>query len=135
MRLVIATPLSIVVDEDDVVSVTAEDASGRFGILPRHADLLTVLEISVLTWRAGTGRRHCAVRGGVLTVNAGQEVAVSTREAVVGEVDRLAETVLQRFIVEEDSERSESADVARHHLALIRQIVETLGPRSGAGAP
>ena len=35
MRLRIITPLSVVVDEDGVLALRAEDASGSFGILPR----------------------------------------------------------------------------------------------------
>ena len=63
----------MVADHDDVVSVRAEDASGSFGILPGHADLLTVLTPSVVAWRHADGRPGwCAVRRGVLTVRGGQ---------------------------------------------------------------
>ena len=34
MKLRIITPLSVVVDEDDVLALRAEDATGSFGILP-----------------------------------------------------------------------------------------------------
>ena len=47
MRLRITTPLSVVVDEDGILSLRAEDATGSFGILPRHADFLTSLAISI----------------------------------------------------------------------------------------
>ena len=43
MRLRIVTPLAVVVDEDDILAVRAEDSSGSFGILPGHADFLTSL--------------------------------------------------------------------------------------------
>ncbi len=43
MRLRIVTPLSVVVDDDNVVSVRAEDATGGFGIMAHHADFLTVV--------------------------------------------------------------------------------------------
>ena len=43
MKLVITTPTEIVVDEEPVHHVRAEDASGAFGVEPRHADLLTTL--------------------------------------------------------------------------------------------
>ena len=52
MRLRIITPLSVVVDEDGVLALRAEDATGSFGILPRHADFLTSLAISVVSWES-----------------------------------------------------------------------------------
>jgi F-type H+-transporting ATPase subunit epsilon len=36
MRLRIVTPLSVVIDEDGVLALRAEDATGSFGILPRR---------------------------------------------------------------------------------------------------
>ncbi|MEJ2130708.1 MAG: F0F1 ATP synthase subunit epsilon, partial [Gammaproteobacteria bacterium] len=66
MRLVVTTPISVVVDEADVRHVRAEDESGAFGILPGHADFVTVLAISVITWRSHRDEEHhVAVRGGV----------------------------------------------------------------------
>jgi ATP synthase, Delta/Epsilon chain, beta-sandwich domain len=68
MRLTITEPVRVIADHDDVVSVRAEDASGSFGILPGHADLITVLTPSVVAWRHSDGRLGwCAVRGGVLS--------------------------------------------------------------------
>src|SRR5512136_1622696 len=99
MRLRIVTPLSVVVDEDGVILVRAEDATGGFGILRHHADFLTNLAISVVSWANTDGIRHyCAVRRGVLSVDGGNNVAVATREAVVGDnLATLDETVLARF--------------------------------------
>ena len=69
MKLRIITPLEVVVDEDGVLALRAEDASGGFGILPRHADFLTSLTISVVGWKSADATRHfCAVRRGVLSV-------------------------------------------------------------------
>ena len=56
MRLLITDPTSVVADHSDIVSVRAEDASGSFGILDHHADLLTALTISVVQWRHAAGR-------------------------------------------------------------------------------
>ena len=85
MRLCITTPLAVVIDEDGIVALRAEDATGGFGILPGHAAFLTSLAISVVRWTGADGtRRYCAVRRGVLSVTAGQEIAVATREAISG---------------------------------------------------
>jgi F-type H+-transporting ATPase subunit epsilon len=125
MRLRIVTPLVTAVDEDGVLSLRAQDASGCFGVLPGHADFLTSLAASVVSWRGADGRRRCcAVRGGVFSVSGGREVAIATREAVVGDdVATLEGAVLAQFREENETEKSERADTMRLHLAAIRQIM------------
>jgi len=111
----------------------AEDESGGFGILPGHADFLTSLAISVVGWKSAGGAQHyAAVRHGVLSVTAGKEVAIATREAVLDDnLATLDETVLARFQTDIEAERSEHADSTRLQLTAIRQIMRHL--QSGAG--
>ena len=67
MRLLITTPTFVVIDVQHVVAVRAEDESGSFGILDGHADFLTALTVSVVSWHHADDRqRFCAVRRGVL---------------------------------------------------------------------
>jgi F-type H+-transporting ATPase subunit epsilon len=135
MRLRITTPLSVVVDEDGVLALRAEDASGSFGIQRRHADLLTSLAISVVSWQSGDGTRHyCAVRRGVLAVTAGREIAIATREAVRGDdLATLDQTVLRRFRDDIEMERSERVESTRLQLNAIRRIVSRLRPDGPGG--
>jgi F-type H+-transporting ATPase subunit epsilon len=130
MRLRIVTPLLVAVDEDGVTSLRAEDRSGSFGILPRHASFLTSLAISVVGWNSSNGARHfCAVRGGVLTVVDGQEITIATREAVPGDdLATLGETVLSRFKADIETERTVLVESTRLHLNAIRQIMSHLRP-------
>lgn len=130
MRLRITTPLSVVIDEDGILILSAEDASGGFGIQPNHADFLTSLAIAVVGWQSGDGTRHyCAVRGGVLTVTAGQEIAVATREAIAGDdLTTLGGTILRRFRADIEAERTDRVDSTRLQLNAIRQIVRHLRP-------
>lgn len=139
MKLRILTPSRVEVDEDGVASLRAEDASGGFGVLPGHADLLTSLGLSVLSWtRADGSRRHCAVRHGVLRVSDGREVVVATREAVQGDdLAALDREVLARFESDLELERSERAESTRAQLDAIRRIMRHLRPSSvdgGGGA-
>lgn len=128
MRLRIATPVAIVADEERVAAVRAEDSSGCFGILPGHAAFVTVLAVSVLSWRcADGGTHHAAVRGGVLTVSDGERVEVATREAVTGD-DLLA---LERDVLSEmrrarELRADERARATRLHVAAIRRICRYL---------
>jgi F-type H+-transporting ATPase subunit epsilon len=50
LQVIIGTPAKLLVDVDGVRSLRAEDESGAFGVLPGHADLLTVLPPSVVRW-------------------------------------------------------------------------------------
>lgn len=124
MRLLVTTPVSIVVDAGDVRHVRAEDETGAFGILQGHSDFITVLSISVITWRDDRDKEHhVAVRGGVLTVRNGNIVEVATREAVGEEtLQRLGKAVLDRFREEAQTEEQWRVSAARLHLAAIRQI-------------
>jgi F-type H+-transporting ATPase subunit epsilon len=130
VRLRIVTPLSVVVDETHVAALRAEDASGSFGILPGHADFLTSLSFSVVSWRrADSVRRYCAVRRGVLSVTGGADIAVATREAVASDdLEALDQTVLARFREQADFERVERVSATRLQLLAIRQIMRLLRP-------
>ncbi|MBW4050819.1 MAG: F0F1 ATP synthase subunit epsilon [Proteobacteria bacterium] len=137
MRLTVTTPLAAIVQVEDAVHIRAEDSSGAFGILPGHADFLTALAISVLTWRdARRSEHHIALRGGVLSVSAGDAVTVATPEAVAGEdLQRLESEVLTRFRQQLEEERSARTESQRLHLAAIRQIMRLLRPEARYAAP
>lgn len=125
MRLVVLTPQAAIVDRE-VVHVRAEDASGAFGLLDRHSDLLTALSVSVLVYRDPDRREHfAAVRGGILSVTGGNRVEVLTREAVSGDdLDVLKHDVLERFRkVIADEERGRSG-VSRMEGALLRRVAD-----------
>ena len=135
MKLVITTPTALVIELDDVVHVRAEDASGAFGILRRHANFLTVLEASVVSWRRVNGAEaHCAVRGGILSVRGGQRIAIATREAVLGDdLDHLETEVVRAFRRKTNEEQSARAGSARLQLAAMRRIISYLRPEREAG--
>lgn len=127
MRLRIADPVTIAVDRT-VSAVRAEDATGSFGILNGHADFLTALEISVISWREPDGRAgYCAVRGGILTVSHGTDVSVATREAHVGaDLDELEHVVLAGYRAHVETERSGRTAAAKLRMQAIRRMVEAL---------
>lgn len=138
MKLRVTTPLGTALDAPEVRSLRAEDDSGGFGILPGHADFLTVLSVSVLSWRDAGGREHhLAVRGGLLTVHGGREVEVATPEAVAAEdLGELEREVLVRFRERARAEEASRAGAARLQLAALRQVLRFLNPRErGPGAP
>ncbi|MHA1560246.1 MAG: F0F1 ATP synthase subunit epsilon [Alphaproteobacteria bacterium] len=124
MKLLVTTPTSVVLDAANVRHVRAEDETGAFGILPGHADFITVLAISVVTWRNDANEEHhVAVRGGVLTISDGRLIEIATRDAV-GEdtLKTLGQSVLARFRDEAKAEEESQISATRLHLAAIRQL-------------
>jgi len=130
MRLLITGPTAVVADHGDVTSVRAEDESGGFGILTGHADLLTALTVSVVSWRHADGRvGYCAVRRGVMTVRQGNQIAIASREAEFGtDLAALEASVLARFRAEAEAERTGRVAATRLQAQAIRRIVEALRP-------
>lgn len=134
MRLLVTTPTSIIVDQQNVVSVRAEDATGSFGILEGHTDFLTALSVCVVSWRVREDvQRFCAVRHGMLSVRAGKEVAIATREALVGDdLDHLERVALAQFRQDVEEERASRTENLELQMAAIRQVIRFLRPqRSG----
>jgi F-type H+-transporting ATPase subunit epsilon len=137
MKLTVTTPLAITVDVDGIRHLRAEDETGAFGVLPGHADFLTALTVSVVTWRDSKGaERHVAVRGGMLEVSGGATIAIATREAVAGDdLHRLETEVLVRFRRQVAEEQAARADAQRLYLAAIRQIYRYLRPSRAPAVP
>ena len=127
MRLRIVDPTTILVDTE-VTAVNAEDASGRFGVLARHADFLTALTISVVSWKTPEGKAgYCAVRKGILTVSGGQEVAIATREGHVGtDLATLKSQVLVQYQAHDERERAERTASTKLRMQAIRNMVAEL---------
>jgi F-type H+-transporting ATPase subunit epsilon len=109
-----------------VESVQAADASGRFGLLPRHEAFLTLLVPCVLFLRDLDGReRYAAADGGVLLLK-GNQVSVVSREAVVAdqleEVARVAAGMLEARRAYERAARAEFAELQTALLHELRQV-------------
>jgi F-type H+-transporting ATPase subunit epsilon len=137
MKLTVTTPLAIVTDADDVAHLRAEDETGAFGILPGHADFLTGLAVSVVSWRDRKGNEHhLAVRGGMLEVRDGKAITIATREAVVDDdLQRLEREVLASFRRRVEEEKTARTDAQRLYLAAIRQICRFLRSERAPAIP
>lgn len=135
MKLRIITPLTVVLDEPDVMSVRAEDESGSFGILQGHADLVSSVLPSVVIWKRRDGTPHyCAVRQGVLTVTEkGSMVEIATREAVCGDhLETLKTLVRQHYAALDDARRNANVASVRLQLDAVRRIGDGLWSEAGS---
>jgi F-type H+-transporting ATPase subunit epsilon len=140
LHLIIATPAKLLIDAEDVRSLRAEDHSGAFGVLPGHADLLTVLPPSVVRWTAEDGSMsYCALSGGVLRVAGGKQVAIACRRgAIGGDLSALRGEIEAMRSAELDADRRARVEQMRLHASALRQLMRYLkGGRSlgDAGAP
>lgn len=136
LHLTIATPTELLLECRTVRSVRAMDESGSFGILPGHADLLTVLPASVVQWREDEDTwRYCAVRGGVLSVSGGDKVAIACRRGVLGaDLKELEGEVRQAHAAQADAQRCARVEQTRFHALAVRQLVRYLMPGSDGRA-
>lgn len=138
MRLVVSTPFALVVERDAVSHLRAEDESGSFGLLDRHADFVTALGPSVVSWREADGAEgHCVVRSGILTMRGGREIAIAAPEAVIGEdLEQLERQVAAEAGALREEEAASRAEARRLEIAVIRRMLGYLhGERGGAGGP
>jgi F-type H+-transporting ATPase subunit epsilon len=135
LHLTITTPSMVLTNRMDVLSVRAEDESGGFGILPGHADLLTVLPPSVIRWHARDRvERYCVVGGGVLTVTAGRDVAIACRQATLGnDLAQLEADVAAMRIADADADRRARVEQTRLHAHAVRQLIRYLHPSETPG--
>ncbi|MGM0386840.1 MAG: F0F1 ATP synthase subunit epsilon [Actinomycetota bacterium] len=128
MRLAVIMPGSTVVDTP-ATRVLAPGSHGLFAILPRHVDYVAVLVEGLLTFEvaddaAAATERHVAVDGGVL-VKQGDDVVVSTPDAVVGErLEDLENTVAEYFHARAEREHDARAALFRLESDIVQRMLE-----------
>ena len=133
MRLIVSTPTAVIEDVEQVVHVRAEDETGAFGILPGHADFVTVLPVSIVTWRASDGRESFVlVRRGVMTVRDGERVEIAARGGYRHEdLPEMGPAVLEQLRKADEEEDVTRTSEARLHLATMRQVEKVLRAKRG----
>jgi len=128
MKLTITTPLEVIVSDVRILSLRAEDASGSFMILPHHADFMTVLGISVVSWRDSKNKLHyCAMSKGILIMTGGHNLSIASREAVMGhDLVDLKEHILKQFSATEALESKTRLSQERLQAETIQYIQDYL---------
>jgi F-type H+-transporting ATPase subunit epsilon len=124
VRLKVLLPTEILIDRE-VTKVTAEAENGFFCLLPRHIDFVAVLVPGILFFESPGGKEeYLAVDEGIL-VKAGQEVLVSTRNAVqASQLGIVRQTVEERFLVLDDREKMARSAAAKLEADLVRRFME-----------
>jgi len=137
LKLTITTPLDVLVNREDILSLRAEDVTGGFGILPHHADFVTALDVTVMRWRTLSGEtRYCAVNKGILIVTEGKYIAVASREAAVGtDLADLKQRVFGAFEVAEALESKARLLQERFQAETVRRIQQYLHQEADIAPP
>ncbi len=130
LRLTIATPSRVLVEENEIASLRAEDESGGFGLLPGHADLVSALPSSVVRWRGPKGPwRYCVVGDAVFVVTGGARVNIACRSGLVGDdLEALMGQVEAQRAAELDAARRARVEQTRLHAQAIRRLMKLLRP-------
>jgi F-type H+-transporting ATPase subunit epsilon len=124
MQLRVLLPTRVLVDRE-VRRLVAEAENGSFGILERHADIVSSLVPGILVLEpVDAPERYLGIDTGVL-VKCGEEVLVATRNAVEGDdLDDLRRAVRARFVDLDDRERQARTALARLEAGVVRRFVE-----------
>lgn len=124
MHLRLLLPTEILVDED-VQKVNAEAANGSFCLLPRHVDFVAALVPGILSFHTLEGaEKFAGIDDGVL-VKRGNEVSVSTLNAIIGDdLEHLQDQVEAHFLQLDEHERRTRSALARLEAGTLRGFRE-----------
>ncbi len=124
MKLKVLIPTVILIDRE-VTKVIAEAENGHFCLLPHHVDFVAALVPGILSFSTETeGETFVAVDEGIL-VKCGQEVLVSTRNAIVGkDLETLKQTVIEQFQVLDEKEKLTRSALAQFEISVMRRFQE-----------
>ncbi len=124
MRLRIILPDRLCLDKR-VRRIVAEAPDGAFGMLPNHIDFVSQLVPGILVYEDTDGRdRYAGIHAGTL-VKIGDDVLVSTANAVLGDdLDTVQRRARAAFREAEESERSARSALARLEAQMVRHFLE-----------
>ena len=127
MRLKVLLPTEVLIEED-VTKVIAEAHNGFFCLLPRHVDFVAAIVPGILSFETNRGREEfLAVDEGIL-IKCGQEVFVSTKNAVQGpDLGRLKRTVIEKFETLDEREKTARSAMAKIEASFVRRFLEIQG--------
>lgn len=124
MKLKILLPREVLLDVE-VNKIVAEAVNGSFCLLPRHVDFVAALVPGIMGLTLPEGKEEfLAIDEGVL-IKCGQEVLVSTSNAMRGpDLGTLKKTVEEEFSLLDEKEKMARTAAARLEADLVRRFME-----------
>jgi len=112
-----------VVLSDDVDQVNVPTKDGRVGILPRHAPLLTILDIGELTIIKDGATTPFAVSGGFMEVLPNRVTILADTAERADEIDEARAEEARRRAEEQIAQRQGDRDIALAEAELRRALI------------
>ena len=129
MRLLLTAPTGVLADAE-VTKVVAETIEGSYCLLPRHADVTTVLVPGLLAYLDQEGTEVFAALDHGVLVKAGDVVRIACQRGVVsGDLGEADATVRERFRVQSEREKRARSSLLRLEADILRRLGEM---RSGS---
>ncbi len=110
--------------EKPVDKITAPGTKGVFQILPKHIDVVWSLQPGILTLTKDNEDEFFAIQQGTL-VKEGDEVSISTFQAVKGEsLEKLHETLAESYVKQDEREKKANEVLIKLETDTIRRFME-----------
>jgi len=124
MMLKILLPAEVLLRQE-VKKIVAEAENGSFCLLPNHIDFVTTLAPGLFTFEPLTGGQELLAMDVGTLVKKGNEVLVSTRNAVrAPDIGRLKQVVVEQYDRLDEREKIVRSAAAKLEASLIRRFVE-----------
>ncbi len=124
MKLKLLVPTHTLIDEP-VSKVIAEADNGSFCLLPAHIDFLANLVPGILVYEDFQGQEHFAAVDRGILVKRGEEVLISTQQAIRGgDLGQLERIVRDQLTELSERERAARTAVGKLELSFLRGYLE-----------
>lgn len=118
----------------DVARLSVPARDGVVGILPHHIDYVTAVAPGILTYIDGDEREaFVGIDEGIL-VKRGQEVLISTRQAVTGyDLGQVQAAYERQLAAQQEQERRARSALERLEVEFVRHVVRIEGADADDG--
>ncbi len=114
-----------VVTETEVDEVILPTVSGYIGVLPHHADLVTLIKTGEITATHGGKEEHYAVFGGMAEITGKEVVVLADRAEAVASIDLSAAEQAKRAAELMVKEAKDHVDLA-HAMGLLERNINRI---------
>ena len=121
LALEIVTPDRAIVHEQ-VDEVQAPGAAGYFGVLPRHAPMLALLQVGTLWYRKGAEKHYLSLAGGVAEVTGDRVIILATIAERGEEIDVDRAQAARQRAEKRLAEHQRDLDMERARVSLLKAI-------------
>lgn len=132
LRLEIVTAERVVFEDDNIDMVVAPSVDGQVGILPRHAPLLTILQVGELRVCKGPEEQSIVVAGGFMEVLNDRVTILADAAERSEEIDVATAEEARTRAEQSLANKGQAADLAAAELAMRYNMVRLrVGTRRG----